>query len=345
MKLSSLPSLQSPLQEEIDSRIREDIIGRLWPGEGSSEHLDWEPFLSYYTKQCKHALHDRGKHILTRTHQQILDITDQLGELAIREAIKSDLKQLFTSKSDREQEILNNSIDLAARLYLMISIGDSKYAVSSGTPLVWGEGNLEDFLLEYFNDPQVLSDSNIKFEKTFNAYNLERIAGIKVKWTDNLIDHLRIIEADDKTVEIFHHASFLKHVKNQLFPAGLLRETLRTLALLFPPHDPDTEKFLRKLDGNTVLDKQLTNCGQLRLSERQIETYAFWHDRLILLKQAFDQSRPATLSHWWHDRRNGVQWYTFWVAVVVLFLTIFFGMVQSIEGALQVYKAYHPTVA
>jgi hypothetical protein len=27
----------------------------------------------------------------------------------------------------------------------------------------------------------------------------------------------------------------------------------------------------------------------------------------------------------------------------VLCLTIFFGVVQSVEGALQVYKAYHPT--
>ena len=143
----------------------------------------------------------------------------------------------------------------------MISIRDSKYAVLSGTQLIWDEGNLKDFLSAYFNDPQVLSDSNIKFEKTFNAYNLERITGIKVKWTDNLIDHLRMIEADDKTVKVFHHASFLKHVKNQLFPAGLLQETLRTLALLFPPHDTNTEKFLRKLNGITALDKQLTNCG------------------------------------------------------------------------------------
>lgn len=214
MEISTLPSLQSPLQEEIDPGNREDIIGKLWPGESSSEqNLDWEPFLSYYKKQCKHALHDRGKHILVRTHQQILDITDQFRKLAIREAIKSDLKQLFTSKSDREQEIISSSIDLAARLYLMISIGDSKYAVSSGTPLIWDEGNLKDLLSAHFNDPQVLSNSNIKFEKTFNAYNLELIAGIKVKWTNNLIDHLRMIEADDKTVEVFHHASFLKHVK------------------------------------------------------------------------------------------------------------------------------------
>ena len=32
--------------------------------------------------------------------------------------------------------------------------------------------------------------------------------------------------------------------------------------------------------------------------------------------------------------------YTFWVAVLVLVLTIFFGLVQSIEGALQVYASF-----
>jgi hypothetical protein len=345
MELSHLPSLQDPLQEKIHPNIKYDIISRLWPGEEwEQQDRDFDPFLSYYTQQCKHAVHDRGKHILVRKHQHILNITDQFRELQPREDIKSNLKHLFTTQSDREVEILNNSVDLAARLYLMMSIGDNKYAFSSGTSETWDEGNLKDFLSLYFNDPQRLSNSGIKFEKSFNAYNLGRIAGIRVKWTNNLMDHLRMIDADDRTVEVFHHVSFLKHVKHQLFPPGLLDETLRTLSLLFPPHDPDTEKFFQTVDSNTVLDKQLGLCAPLRLTERQIVNFDFWHDRLIMLKQAFDQSRPATLSQWWYDRRNGVQWYTFWIAIVVLFLTIFFGMAQTILSAMQVYKAYHPTV-
>jgi hypothetical protein len=347
MELSHRQTLQNPLQEKIcDAKLKEEIIAKIWPGETwKQEDRDWAPYISYYTQQCKHAVHDRGKHILLRTHQHVVNITDQFRELTPRNDIKSNTKELFTSKSDREGEILDNSIDLAARLYLMMSIGHSNYAVSSGTSETWDEGNLKDFLSIYFNEPQVLSNSNIKFEKSFNAYNLGRIAGIKVKWTNNLIDHLRMINADDKTIEVFHHATFLKHVKNQLFPPGFLEETLRTLALLFPPHDSDTQKFFQRIDGIAMLDKQLTACTPLRLSERQIENFEFWHDRLVILKHAYDESRPATLSQWWHDRRNGVQWYTFWVAIVILFLTIFFGMVQSIEGAIQVYKAYHPTVA
>jgi hypothetical protein len=41
---------------------------------------------------------------------------------------------------------------------------------------------------------------------------------------------------------------------------------------------------------------------------------------------------------------KAIQWFNFWFAVALLVgLTVFFGLVQSIEGALQVYKAYHPS--
>jgi hypothetical protein len=74
-----------------------------------------------------------------------------------------------------------------------------------------------------------------------------------------------------------------------------------------------------------------------------MDNFRYWRERLCILKQVFDEAEPATLSQWWYDRRKGPQWYTFWVAVAVLVLTVFFGFVQSIEGALQVYKAYHPS--
>lgn len=89
-----------------------------------------------------------------------------------------------------------------------------------------------------------------------------------------------------------------------------------------------------------AVDPRLFKCGQLRTDDRQTESFRFWHDRLIMLKEVYDEARPRNISQWWYDRRNGVQWYTFWVAIFVLVLTLFFGLVQSIEGGLQVYKAY-----
>jgi hypothetical protein len=62
-----------------------------------------------------------------------------------------------------------------------------------------------------------------------------------------------------------------------------------------------------------------------------------------LLKQTYDDSTPTNLAQWWLDRRNGPQWYTFWVAILVLVITTFLGLVQCVESAIQVYKAYYPS--
>jgi len=92
------------------------------------------------------------------------------------------------------------------------------------------------------------------------------------------------------------------------------------------------------------LDPGVLNCRRLRAQERQMANFQFWHDRLVILKQLFDESQPSDLKMAWYDRRNGVQWYTFWVAILILFLTIFFGCIQSVEGALQVYLGYRALV-
>lgn len=127
---------------------------------------------------------------------------------------------------------------------------------------------------------------------------------------------------------------------SDIFPKGFIEETLRTLALLFPQSDGSIKSWVRILPSS--VDKSVRRCGHLRANVRQIENFKFWHDRLVVLKGVFDENEPRGLSQWWYDRRKRVQWYTFWVAISVLLLTIFFGVVQSIEGGLQVYKAFQP---
>ena len=56
---------------------------------------------------------------------------------------------------------------------------------------------------------------------------------------------------------------------------------------------------------------------------------------LIVLKEAYDEATPRVLSQWWYDRRNNVQWYTFWVAIMVFVVTTTLGIIQCIEGGLQ----------
>ena len=121
-----------------------------------------------------------------------------------------------------------------------------------------------------------------------------------------------------------------------------MRETLLTLTLLFPQKDASSRNWHKTLLNSGVVDHRLFSSSPLRTVDRQISNFHFWRDRMVILKQRFDEAEPGTVSQWWYDRRKGVQWYTFWIAAIVLVLTVFFGLVQCIEGALQVYKAFSP---
>lgn len=137
-------------------------------------------------------------------------------------------------------------------------------------------------------------------------------------------------------------------MSSPILPAALIDETLRTLALLLPEHDEDVEdwfgdqqKTLQKRK-RLSLDSTARECGQLKVEQRQIENFNYWHDRLVILKQVFDEAEPSNINQWWHDRRKRVQWYTFWIAAVVLGLTILFGLIQCVEGGIQIYYSAHP---
>lgn len=126
--------LEGNLQETcLDSNTRLEIITRLWQdiSNESSLGVDSRPYFHYYESQRSHALHDQGNHILMRTHEDIIKAAEKLEAGSTRDEIKQDLKHLFKSKGRKDEDkILNNSVDLAARLYLMINVGGDKSTVT-----------------------------------------------------------------------------------------------------------------------------------------------------------------------------------------------------------------------
>ena len=115
------------------------------------------------------------------------------------------------------------------------------------------------------------------------------------------------------------------------------------MALLLPEPDKNIEKWFLRKSSKYILDPTARECGNLNAEQRQINNFKYWRLRLGILKTVFDESEPKSLRHWWNDRRYGERWYTFWVAALVILLTVLFGLIQSIEGAIQAYKAYHPS--
>src|SRR3569833_2695944 len=118
-----------------------------------------------------------------------------------------------------------------------------------------------------------------------------------------------------------------------IFPPGLIDETIRTFALLFPENDDLTAQWIStQLAVRQISDPTANRFGHHTLQERRLEKFSFWHDGLEALQQNFDHSRPRTIGQWWRDRRNGPQWYTFWIAILVFVFTVIFGIIQTVEA-------------
>ncbi|OTB17607.1 hypothetical protein K445DRAFT_311087 [Daldinia sp. EC12] len=315
-----------------------------------ARQLDMFPYMEYYKRQWNNMVADAdGRYITIRTYGDVLDIIRLINKDRTREEI---ISHLGSKSPSATTEAYENSVNLAARLLLMLKIGVVKHQAVPRHYITWDQGTLADLVKERFNEVQVLDTCHVRLPKSFNAWSINVIGGLEIEFTDNLADHLLLVD-DDTKVLIFHHASFLECQRRSLFPEGLADEALRTLALIFPQSEfrsrrgkTDKSTWFRKLCSSSSpcsVDPRITLCGNLRAEDRQIEHFKFWRDRLIILKQAYDDSSPKTLSQWWHDRRNGERWYTFWIAVLVFIVTTTVGIIQCIESGMQVYKAYVPT--
>ncbi|RDW56858.1 hypothetical protein BP5796_12925 [Coleophoma crateriformis] len=257
---------------------------------------------------------------------------------------RGEILQGIISKVQGEQaaykEHVEYAIDLTVRLWLMVHINHARRGITGLTPMPWPGGSLNSALTAHFRHELILTNS-IKLERIFHACNIERIADVRIRWTSNLVDHLRFIEDGKRPIlDIFHHTAFLCHHKtNPVFPPGLISETLQTVVLLFM-HNPACKKWYLAQHARHSLDPLAITCGQLKLEERQVAHFKYWHDRLVIIKQYFDESEPRTIKQWWYDDRKRVQW--FWVAIVLVVCTILFGIIQCFEGGWQIWKAYHP---
>lgn len=115
----------------------------------------------------------------------------------------------------------------------------------------------------------------------------------------------------------------------------LISETLDTLALLVPRTDHRVRKWYTQLQKLYVLDPSILSLEYLKPENRRIDHFVFWGGRLRKLKQVFDDHDPDGPLQWWRDDRKPVQWWTFWIAALVLVLTMVFGSIQSVTAVLQ----------
>ena len=100
------------------------------------------------------------------------------------------------------------------------------------------------------------------------------------------------------------------------YPLAVVLETIYSLNLLFPHWDPGTNKFLAKHDQHFHKIGPFDGPRTLDLLE-----FDHWRDRLSEVYEEIFRSPPVSWSQLWQDRRNPQQFWTFWIALIILALT------------------------
>ena len=191
---SALDARLSPMP--IKPPLQQAIIQQIFQIDNSAK-LD-AYFRDWVEEQCDAAT---GQ-VSVQTYKEIVQIISFLQANLSRAEIVTSLHVQCD-----DDDLIAASIDLAARIWLTLSIGTLPNSLSLGTSVTWNDGPLSSTVHSLWSLPR-LSDS-IKLPKSFHAANIEKIAGIKIEWTSNLIDHLRL-EDDDTKVLIYHQLSYLE---------------------------------------------------------------------------------------------------------------------------------------
>lgn len=208
---------------------------------------------------------------------------------------------------------------------------------------------LKDRLATVF--PQSKLDERCRFPRSFNICTIATITDINISWTGYLDSHLDL-SPNWGDVRVFHCVTTLglfreSAAAQKFFPLGLVEETIKSLCLMCPGEDIQVNKWLQK-ERPACRDKPELDAGLCSLHEsryklgiagRRVELFDFWRDRIFLIKEVFDERKPRKFIHFWRDYRRPTEWWAFWIALTAFVLSL----VACIEGAMQVYKAYHPT--
>jgi hypothetical protein len=192
--------------------------------------LQGDSYFRYYEGQFRLATHNGRQFRSAGTYENLVHIIKQLRDEGLdREPTREGLRKRLqmdgwggnswqtvstdgSAITDDPDEVLDEVINLALRVWLMMPIGGFRRVCGPERVLEWSDGSVRAFLIQQFPKQHDLKES-VALEKVFHARNLKRLGGIRIIWTNNLADHLRL-QDDDTKVSIFHHATFLLYCKS-----------------------------------------------------------------------------------------------------------------------------------
>lgn len=78
---------------------------------------------------------------------------------------------------------------------------------------------------------------------------------------------------------------------------------------------------------------------------RFVHEFCMWRTNLLTIEREFNNSAPRSLKQWWKDRRRRREWFPFWVAAVVVLLTVVSLLLSLISAVVGVISAKEAVAA
>ncbi|KAL5314237.1 hypothetical protein ACEPPN_018662 [Leptodophora sp. 'Broadleaf-Isolate-01'] len=180
---------------------------------------------------------------------------------------------------------------------------------------------------------------------------LRKVGKLKIQWTEYITEHLQL-DIESSTLKIFRYG-FTAMASPIFHQVRIFDEIGATYSLLFHSQR-DTGRdnraqygqlpipeWLRVLHGNDrgllparqasdmsyFLDEDGPRASDIEYHllrahkklpvSQKFERYEIWGDRLRQLKAYMDSQKPGGIRGLWADKRDSLQWYTFWAVIIV----------------------------
>lgn len=198
------------LNVSLSDDLKADIISQFWRKPRTEIRLeDYTLYFQFYHKSCEAlylGLRSEAISLITESHEHLLAIVRLLWSylddgqpckrLVLRRRLGDHFSDLLESSPDNERATrIDNSINLALRLWLTIEIREEIFTPATFA-IQWDDNStLQDFVRFQFPGPRMTSALTEKetltiLKSDFTAANLRRIGGIIVDWTYHLNEHL-----------------------------------------------------------------------------------------------------------------------------------------------------------
>lgn len=290
-----------------------------------------EDYMVFYARQTQllrlqYAPRGTPWPLPVRTHTQLLEVLRliKVEPLRTRGELRAELRLRCPWSCGTPDRYLDAIVNACLRIWLMINFRPlDEIGVGGGRPCIdWRENETLDSLLRdlFHKSTTNLTLTQRRLNPQFTAACMMDVCGLKIGWTSSLEDHLRL-DRQQKVLWVLPHRGYLVQQAESAktskipFPPELFAEASRTLDLLFPPWDRRTRLFLKQ----ECKDFHTMSPGSRELD---LKYFSFFRERLLELNEDIYMAPAEDWWQLWRDRRDPQKFWTFWIALIILNLTV-----------------------